>query len=361
MAFVIAALLLAWTPTRRLWAFAGSGACFALAVLCKETTLALLPALVVAVWQNTDRRTRRYCLMLFVSFFVLAGGFYPLYAILKGELLPGRGHVSLAGYLVVQLFSRQATGNIFNPYTPAHAIIVQWLQLDRWLLGAALAFTPVALVRRTTRAVALAFLIQVATVFRPGYLPNMYVIGMLPFASLIVPGSIEALWRRARSFRFAAVAWTLRAAVAAVICAMIFVAPRWANGDRAAMTVRLDGPALAADQWITDHVPRDSRIIVDDEYWVYLIEHGYNDQPMRGGFFSDTVVSYWPIDYDPAVKATFPLGWRDFDYIVLTQTILDTVTHTPTVAAVILHSRIIASFGRGLSTIQVRHIVGTGR
>ena len=362
LALAIAAFALAWTPQRRLWAFAGSGACFALSVLCKETTLNLLPALAVAVIQNTDRRTRRYCLMLFLCSFLLAGGFYPLYAALKGELLPGPGHVSLSSYLIVQLFTRQATGNIFNLYTPAHAIIVQWLRLDPWLLGAALALTPVALARRTTRAVALAFLIQVATVFRPGYLPNMYVIGMLPFAALMVPGSIEGLWHRARSSRFTAVARALRAALAAVTCAMIFVvAPQWANGDRAAMTVRQDGPALAAQQWITNHLPRDRRVIVDDQYWIYLIEHGYNDQPVRGGFFSDTVVSYWPVDYDPAVKQAFPQGWRDFDYIVLTQTILDTVIHTPTAAAAIQHSRIIATFGHGLNTIQVRQIIGAGR
>lgn len=362
MTFAIAAFLLAWTPKRRLWAFAGSGACFALSVLCKETTLGLLPALVVAVWQNADRRTRSYCLMLFLAFFVLTGGFYPLYATLKGELTPGPGHVSLAGYIVVQLFGRQGTGSIFNHYSQGHAIVVSWLKLDPWLLGAALALTPVALVRRTTRAVALALLIQVVTVFRPGYLPNMYVIGMLPFAALIVPGSIEALWGWARLLRFPVVVQAMRAVLAAVTCVLVFAAaPRWTNGDRVAMSVRLDGPDRATEQWIVDHLPRDKRIIVDDEYWIYLIENGYNDRPMRGGFFSDTVVSYWPLDYDPAVKRTFPQGWRDFDYIVVTPAILDTLTNTPTAAAAIKNSRLIASFGRGLSTVQVRQITTTNR
>ena len=362
MAFAIAAFLLAWTPNRRLWAFAGSGACFALSVLCKETSFGLLPALVVAVVQNTDRRTRRYCLMLFLAFFTLLGGFFPLYATLKGELLPGPGHVSLAGYLVVQLFTRQGTGSIFNPHSQAHAIVTQWRQLDPWLLGAALVLSPVALARRTTRAVALAFLIQVVTVFRPGYLPNMYVIGMLPFAALMVPGSIEALWRWARSLRIPVASWGLRAAAAAVACALVFAAaPHWASGDRTAMTVRLDGPDRAAEQWVVNHLPRNKRVIVDDEYWIFLIEHGYNDRPMQGGFFSDTVVSYWPLDYDPAVKRTFPRGWREFNYIVLTQAILDTVTNTPTAAAAIQHSRVLASFGHGTSTIQVRQIIRTGR
>ena len=88
--------------------------------------------------------------------------------------------------------------------------------------------TPIALVRRTTRAVALALLIQVVTVFRPGYLPNMYVIGMLPFAALIVPGSIEALWRWARLLRFPVVLRAMRAVLAAVTCVLVFAAaPRW--------------------------------------------------------------------------------------------------------------------------------------
>jgi cellulose synthase/poly-beta-1,6-N-acetylglucosamine synthase-like glycosyltransferase len=223
MAFTIAAFALAWTPKRRLWAFAGSGACFALAVLCKETTLGLLPTLCVAVFQNVDRRTRPYCLVLFLSSFLLAGGFYPLYAALKGELLPGRGHVSLIAYLMVQLVSRQGTGNVLNSGSQAHAIVAQWLQLDSWLLGLALVLSPLALARRTTRAVALAFLIQVATVFRPGYLPNMYVIGMIPFAALIVPGSIEVIWCWAGRRRVRLVSWGMRAATVALACAIVLV------------------------------------------------------------------------------------------------------------------------------------------
>jgi glycosyltransferase XagB len=362
MAFAIAAFLLAWTPQRRLWAFAGSGACFALSVLCKETTFDLLPALVVAVAQNTDRRTRRYCLLLFLAFFALVGGFYPLYATLKGELLPGRGHVSLTGYLVVQLLTRKGTGSIFNPYSQTHAIVASWLQLDLWLLFAALALTPVALARRTTRAVALAFLIQVATLLRPGYLPNMYVIGILPFAALIVPGSIDALWRWAQLMRFPAAVWATRITVAALACAsVLFIAPRWASGDRVAMTARQDGPERSAEQWLIDHVGHDKRLIVGDQYWIYLIEHGYNDQPMQGGFFSNTVVSYWPLDYDPAVKKAFPHGWREFDYIVVNQAMLDTLNQTPTSTAAIDHSRVVASFGQGLSNIQIREIVATHR
>ena len=334
LAFAIAAFALAWTPKHRLWAFVGSGVCFALSVLCKETTLDLLPALLLAVFQNSDRRTRRYCLTLFLSSFLLAGGFYPLYATLKGELLPGTGHVSLLKYLVIQLFSRQSTGSVLDVHSQSHAIVAAWLQLDPWLLGLALAVVPIALARRTTRAIALAFLIQVVTVFRPGYLPNMYVIGMLPFAALMVPGSLEAAWGAGQP------AGDCRLRVGGAIgrwpwLALVLTCPAVGQRDRQRMTLRQDGPNNRGAVGGRPRLPRGKRVIVDDEYWIYFIDHGYNHQPKRGGFFSSTVISYRPLDYDPAVKKAFPRGWRDFNFIVVTQAIVDTLTKTPTAAEAI--------------------------
>ena len=361
MTMAIAAFVLAWDPRRRLWAFVGSGACFALSVLCKETSFDLLPAVLFAVVQNADRRTRVYCVTLFLAAFALVGGFYPLYATLKHELLPGPGHVSLLGYLIVQLLTRKASGSVLNAQSQSHQEVLTWLQLDPWLLVAALALIPLALMRRSTRAIAIALLIQAAVVLKPGYLPNMYVIGMLPFAALIVPGSLDALWRWAGQIRFSAYTWAARTAVAAAaILAVAFVGPRWAAGAHTAMTVRMDIPERSAELWLTGHVSHSSRILVVDQYWLYLVEHGYNDQPMRGGFFSDTVVSYWPLDYDPAVSKAFPGGWREFDYVVVNQDMLATLPQTPSAGAAIAHSQVIASFGQGVDRVQIRKISPTG-
>jgi Dolichyl-phosphate-mannose-protein mannosyltransferase len=171
IAWVLAAFVLALTPKHRLWAFAASGACFAAAVLSKETTLLILPALLLAAAQNADRRTRRYCLTLVMSFFGVIVLVYPLYAALKGELLPGPGHVSILGYAGVQLITRQTSGSVLDPHSLGHGFVALWLQLDPWLVGAALLLSPIALFGRNTRAVALAYVIQVAVIFRPGYLP----------------------------------------------------------------------------------------------------------------------------------------------------------------------------------------------
>jgi cellulose synthase/poly-beta-1,6-N-acetylglucosamine synthase-like glycosyltransferase len=357
IAWVLAAFVLALSPRHRLWAIAGSGACFAAGVLSKETTLVLLPALILAALRNADRRTRRYCLTLFGSLFLLIVLAYPLYATLKGELLPGEGHVSLLGYTFVQLFSREATGSLFDPTSQTHAIVNYWLGLDPWLLGGALLLLPIALARRSTRAVALAYLIQVVMILRPGYLPNMYVLGLLPFAALIVAGGSEALWVKARAMRFAAIRWPMRAAVAALAVVMaLVVAPRWADRDHQATTVKLDGSRRAAERWMVENIGHDERAIVGDEFYIYLVEHGFDHRPVQGGFFSRTVVVYWPLDYDPAVKRRFPGGWRDFDYIVSTEAVRSTLDRTPTTREALEHSRVLAQFGRGDQRIEVRAI-----
>jgi cellulose synthase/poly-beta-1,6-N-acetylglucosamine synthase-like glycosyltransferase len=380
-AWVLAAFVLALTPRRSLWTFAGSGACFAASVLSKETTLVLLPALLLAAAQNADRRTRRYCLTLLVSFFVLISSAFPLYATLKGEFLPGQGHLSLVGTMVIQLFTRKSTGSVFDSDSLAHGIVNFWLDLDPWLLGVALLLSPVALARRSTRAITLAYLIQVAMVLRPGYLPHMYVIGLLPFAALVVAGTAEILWRfavddgprrlvvlgrgawRASVSRVAGVSTSVAHASSpvAVVCLALAigvgVAPHWARVDRDAMTSRVDAPVRAAQQWLVRNVSREQRLLVDDAFWIYLIEHGFDSRPVKGGFYSRTVVFNWPLDYDPAVQGHFPHGWRDFDYVVSTDGMRSSLADTPNTAQALRHSRVVATFGRGPGRIEIREII----
>jgi 4-amino-4-deoxy-L-arabinose transferase-like glycosyltransferase len=383
VAWALAAFVLALTPERRLWAFAASGACFALSVLSKETTLVLLPALVLAAAQHSDQRTRRYCLTLLASFLILIGLGYPLYAALKGEFLPGPGHVSLVGSVIDMLFTRQGTGSAFDPHSVTHGTVMAWLQLDPWLLGAALLFSPIALARRSTRAIALAFLIQIAVILRPGYLPNMYVIALLPFAALIVASTVQSLWHVANGrlprrlaanrdgsaasgtpavlFRWGAIATSGVALAVVAVVATLIVAPRWGRTDHEALAVRQDGAQRAAEAWLLANVGPEQPIIVTDDFWIYLIEHGFDSRTAPGGLNSRTVVSYWPLDYDPAVKRLFPDGWRDFDYIVSTGAMRVTATYTPNTAEALQHSRLVARFGSGGERIEVRAIVPTAR
>lgn len=378
--FTLAAFVLALSPRRRLWTFAASGACFAAGALSKESMLVLLPVLVYAAARSGDTRTRRYCVTFLVSFAGLILLAYPLYATLKGELFPGPGHVSLIGEAMIQLFTRKATGSIFDPHSQTHLIVLGWLHTDVWLLGGAALLSPIALARRSTRPIALAFVIQAALLLRPGYLPYMYVLGLLPFAALVVAGAADSLWTalrhgtRARvparsrlrgitstvSSRLSPLARVLSAAGLAVMVtgAALVVGPEWAHADSRAMTQRQDGTELAAQRWLVRHMDRTKRLLVSDAFWVYLAEHGFDSHPVRGGFYSRTVVFYWTIDFDPAVQRLVPDGWKNFDYVISTLGMRNDAGEVPQVQRALANSHVVMTFGRGVGRIEVRAVDG---
>jgi hypothetical protein len=189
---VLAALVLVLSPTRRLAAHAAAGVCLGAAVLVKETSLLLVPAVVWQYWQVSDRRTRRYSLILAGSLFALVVAAYLLYATLRGELLPGRAHVSLVEAVRFQLAKRAGSGSPLAPDSLSRRTLELWLGLDPWLLGAATVLIPAGLAIRRLRPVTAAFAILAAMVLRPGYLPIPLMIAMLPFASLLVPATCLA-------------------------------------------------------------------------------------------------------------------------------------------------------------------------
>jgi len=112
---VLAAFALALSPTQRLAAHAAAGLCLAAAVLVKETSLLLVPVVVWQYWQVSDRRTRRYSLILSGALFTLVVAAYLLYATLRGEFLPGPEHVSLVDAVRFQLTGRVASGSPLDP------------------------------------------------------------------------------------------------------------------------------------------------------------------------------------------------------------------------------------------------------
>jgi hypothetical protein len=348
--FLLAAFVLALSPARRLAAHAGAGLCFAAAVLSKETSLLLAPALLWQYWQVSDRRTRRYSLTVAASLFVLPCAAYLLYAALRGELLPGPGHVSLLEAVGFQLGGRAPSSSPFDPGSAARGTIRSWLGLDPWLLAAAVVLVPAGLAIRRLRPVTAAFAILAAMTLRPGYLPVPLVIGMLPFASLLVAGVADHAWGRpagheARGRPLGPVVVAVCLTLAAVV-----VAPRWWQGDRELMTADQDAPFRQAEAWIGANVPHQARLLVDDALWVDLVERGYPP---------GQVVWFYKLDTDRDVQGRYPRGWREFDYVVSTATVRGFPEHLPQVAEALRHSQVAAGFGRGTGRVEVRKVQGS--
>jgi hypothetical protein len=367
--FVIGSFVLALSPHRRLVAHAGAGACFAAAVLVKETSLLLLPALALQLWQATDARTWRFSLALSGAVFLGVTGLYPLYAALKGELLPGPGHVSLLGSMAWQLFERASSGTILSPSSGARSLVSWWLSLDPWLPVTALALAPAAMLVRRLRPAAVAVLVPVAVLLRPGYLPAMQVIAILPFAALLVAGIPDSLWSHVAGYasdhrgghapatgvvprlaRWLSVAASSFVLVLVVVGSIAVVGTRWAQRDAALLSANQTGSYDEAKAWIVMHVPKDATMLVDSVFWLNLVEKGFH--PV-------SVVWFYKLDLDPGVAKRFSAGWRDFDYVVASPVVRDVTHSMPSLVQVdkaLENSTIVAAFGSGSDRIEIRKV-----
>jgi len=351
--WLIAAFLLAASPQRRLSAYAGSALCFAIACLTKETTLLLLPAL---AWQlhrlGRGTQTRRYGLTVASSVFALTLSFYVVYALAKSELLPGPGHTSLLGGVRFQLLSRRSSGSVLSAGTQGRAHVEQWLQLDHVFPVLALAATVLAYAVPRLRPVALAMSLLLVTLLRPGYLPVPYVIALLPLAALLVAGVADGAVRARTRSRWAAGRRPL--AVLATVVGLLSVglaAPAWAAQQRGLFLAPLDAPVTQAERWVQANVPHSSRLMVDDAFWVDLV---------RSGYPRANVVWFYKVDTDPDVRRLSPQGWRDYDFILSTESVRSTVGGQPQVDTAIANSRPVAVFGTGQQRVEVRRILPGG-
>jgi 4-amino-4-deoxy-L-arabinose transferase-like glycosyltransferase len=365
--WTLLAFCLAASPSRHLWHHFGAGLAAAAAVLTKETMLVVLPALFVTMWRHSHRDTRKFALTGAVTACVLIGTAYPLFALLKGELLPGGGHVSLWEGITYQM-SRPGSGFLLEHGTGSYGVLHSWLYYDRILPLGGLAGALLLLVTFrwsvTARALAgpaLAVAILALVALRPnGYLPAMYVVQALPFLALVLAGGAasvaHAVLRGRRTTQESAqVTWGRRGLAAVLLVAAgSYVVPRWYDGDRTAVTADANAPYRAASSWLRTEVkdPEDTRVLVDDGLWLDLVHDGY--RPGLGAIW------FYKADLDPAVTRTMPRGWKDLDYVVASPTVRRDAADLPNVKAAIEHSTPVATFGTGEDRIEIRRIDGAG-
>jgi 4-amino-4-deoxy-L-arabinose transferase-like glycosyltransferase len=336
--WALAAFALAASHRRSLASIVWSGACFAAATWSKETIAIIVPALLWQVGQHLGGdgagrgySVRRKYIRAFLVVYCGIVGLYPLMAVIKGELLPGAGHVSLLGEIYYQLAGRSSTGSLLDPRSGTCQQAAQWVATDPWLTLGALAALAAAFAVRRYRPVALALLVQVLYMVKGGYVPYAYVTALLPFAAVLIAGTLDWLWsRRAAWFRLPVLA-------AAVACAALML-PAW--GRSLVAQSRANGFAAqdAAVAWIGRHLTQGQVVVCDDYVWP--------DLRLRT---RTTPVYLWTIDYDPAVMRDYlPDGYRDIRYLVLDPS--SPLTYTalpgrPTLAAALRHATVIATFG----------------
>lgn len=343
-AWLLAALLLALSRRAQLIGYIGAAAAFGVAVLTKETYLLALPLIAWFMWRGADRTTRRYTLSVAAAVLGLIGLTYVAFAVVKGEVMPADGRVSLWDGLAFQLASREGSGSLFDPESLFSRTAGLWWQLDAVLIVTALAAAVAALFVRRLRPWAIVLLALTAFMFRGGYLPVPYVIMLLPFAAIVVAGmgqiAVESLRSRATLRRFGGVALA-----SGLLVALVSAGPLWATQLRGFLLADLDRPLRDAEAWMTQNAPGDARMLVDDAMWVDLVD---------AGFAREDVVWYYKADTDSDVQELAPAGWRDYDYVITTDSMRTFPTEFPTVRQAIENSVVVASFGEGAQQVDVR-------
>ncbi|SNQ49870.1 conserved membrane hypothetical protein [Frankia canadensis] len=349
--WLLAAFVAAASPRRSVAAAALAGTFMAFSFWSKETTLLFLPGLYVLLRQHRDGRNWRFVRRNFLGCLIGICGIYILYAAAKNELFEGPGHVSLEWAVRWQLFDRAPSGSVLDTNSDTYHVVRSWLDLDPYVALAGIAAAVPLLALRRLRVVAALLLVQFAFIFRNGYLPNPYVTAMLPFAALCAAGLLDVALPRAgahtvSNWPLAVWTWTRRAVVAlALSAAVTALAWEWTPTIHTALTSDASAPSRDATRWFLAHIHDHGIVVTDDIAWTDLVIAGRRPLP----------VWFYKVDLDPAVRAQFPRGWRDINYLMMGKPPDSVLTEVPLVAEALRHSVVLKSFGNG--EIEIRRVL----
>jgi hypothetical protein len=175
---------------------------------------------------------------------------------------------------------------------------------------------------------------------RHGYLPQAYVVAMLPFAALLAAAVPDVALRVAALGRWwrALVALPLAVACAAVV-------PAWVAGDAPQLRSPDAVPMWAAMAWVRAHVPADRHMLVDDNIWLDLVREGYPADTAQ-----PSVLWVYKLGTDPSIKL------RSIDYFVYAMNPIYAAHDIPQVVKLYADSVVVATFGSGDNTIVVRKV-----
>lgn len=314
--WVLLSLNLLLDEKGRLSRLAISGICFGIAVLTKETAAFLIPAMLFIAWQQRYKHQGRFALLGWVIPTLLMLSLYPLYALIKGELLP-------AGYSLGFF--------IFNIATPSDKIslldVLRWqagrgsngqfwqLLKDDWLLRDPILFGGGVIAsvinlfwvfRKDRRpfAASLLALLPLLYLARGGLVFDFYVIFIIPFLCLNLAILLNNLSKRLPE---------LATAGLVVLVTGVLVIGYWRAGTLQPLYKADPAQAdRAAVTWIKTNIPAQSTIVARSNMWTDLHEPGL------GGPAFPNVQSHWKVALDPAIReGVFHNDWHNVDYVVV--------------------------------------------
>ena len=349
--WLLGAFVLVLNDKKHLGQHMAAGLCFGIAVLSKETTLMFAPALLLGLWRSAYRPTRPFALMGFSTAVAAAGSMYLLFALIRNELFPGPDHVSLWDAVAFQFLDRESSGWILDPNAPeggAYDTFHSWLQHDDGvLLLGGVAAAVLALAVRRLRPVAVAVLIAALVALRPeGYLPQMYVVAMLPFCALSVAGVLHAVWARLQRIGRVPVRALASGTMLAALVAAAVPFAHWRVDYEAAWTEDTNDVHAAAVDYVERELPRDALVVVDNTYWNDVVDAGWSP---------DEAVWFYKADSDDAITKKLGGDYEGIDYLVWSIDISE--NRLPIVSDAYDHSELLWAGGDDRERVEIRRVL----
>jgi len=302
-----------------------SGVCFGIALLSKESAIVLLPAFLFIAMRQRRRHHGLFGMVMWLAVAVAVVSWYPLYAALKGELLPLNGvacsgansqastGISLYEQIACQL--SQSGAGIINLHNQSLTLLrTNWLAHDPVLCLVGLAAVLINLARgigwrriRNSRAFAVGLLgfLPVLYLAIGGSVLGHYVLMAIPFVCLNIAVLLAPLFARIPAPGSAALAMLMVGALVSGYFAAGTIQPFF--------LAQPDTAGRDAVTWIKTYLPPDSRMVIRDDIWTDLHEPGL------GGPAFPNAHSYFKVTADPAIRdGVFHNDWSNVDYLVIT-------------------------------------------
>lgn len=318
MPWILAAFFFAMSPKHNLGAHMLAGAFFAIGVLSKETLAVYGPALLFVLWRNSHDRNQSFSILGFLTSGALILAFYPLMAILRGELFAHPDRATLFEALKWQFADREGSGHLWEAGSGRQELMEAWLGVDPYLpiagVVAALLLAASPRYRWLTLAMAV---YAIPIVAMDGYLPAMHIVTVLPFLALSVVSALDCVWAWGTRQRGRVVRVGTSLAAGAASMGLIAVATlSWQERVDGMLTTKQNTDWFSTVAWVKDNIPRDQVIAVPPSMWQEFKDAGWKDEW--------SVVAGEKIDLDPLeFNKAHPEGWRAVDYVVISSQILD--------------------------------------
>lgn len=367
--WILLSMYFALAPGGRVVTLLASGCAFGVALLTKENALFFAPVLAYLLYTEAkDRPNFRFSVVgwAFTAWGVLS--LYPLYALLKDELLPSGlanlatpnagAHVSLISTLIWQ--GTRSQGSVFDPNSLFWVFSLgRWLPKDQFILAAGGIATVLNVIigtlnhrfRRNYLVVAGMALAYAFYLARGSFMLEFYVVPLLPFLCMNMAMATDRVFR--------VLPGRLMPAVMFLVC-LVILSGVYVYDDRDHFTLNLTQLQIHQLRFIQRIIPPDAKVVIDDDLWVDLHERNGKLPVYRNAH------SHWKVTGDPDIKDKLLRGdWRNLDYIVMSNKMLETLEINKAQEQLVLdalrNSDIIYRYQKGDVAVEVWKIRKAGR